>query len=82
MQDVERVAKALCAHEGEKWNAVSFNETLSGNDPEEMRESYRSQATAAISAMRADAALSTTILPPQQALGDEFNRAIFSDVEV
>jgi len=46
---VEAVAKALA---GEEWEATSFNETLSGDEPEEMREYWREKARDAIRAMR------------------------------
>lgn len=49
---VEVVAMALAQHDKEDWDAKNFNETMGGNEPEEMRESYRDLARAAIAAMR------------------------------
>lgn len=46
---VEAVAKALA---GEEWEAKSFCETLSGDDPDEMRDYWRDKASVAIQAMR------------------------------
>jgi hypothetical protein len=52
MDMVEKVARALAAASEERWDAKTFSETLSGNDPDEMRASYFFLARAAIAAMR------------------------------
>lgn len=48
---VERVARALCIADGADWDAKDFNQTPSGESPEEMREGYMEAARAAIAAM-------------------------------
>jgi hypothetical protein len=52
---VEAVAKALAE---EEWEATSFAETLSGQDPEEMREYWRDKARIAIRTVKAVGAMS------------------------
>lgn len=49
---VERVARALAKAGDENWDAANFNETLSGDAPDEMREYWRHMARAAILALR------------------------------
>jgi hypothetical protein len=46
---IERIARVLC--DG-NWDAASFKETASGDEPEEQREYWREKARAAIEAMR------------------------------
>ena len=40
MNLLEEIARALCTSEGGNWDALTFNETLNGETPEEMREGY------------------------------------------
>jgi len=51
-EDIEAAARAMALVDG--WNgwdtASGFNDTLSGNDPEDERAHYRDLATAALSA--------------------------------
>tara|TARA_R110000868_G_scaffold40588_2_gene139943 strand:+ start:554 stop:847 length:294 start_codon:yes stop_codon:yes gene_type:complete len=49
---IERVARAMAAKAYDDWDAPDSGCTLSGNDPDEMREYYRDLARAAIAAMR------------------------------
>ena len=52
---IEKMARAMAAFEG--WNswgeAVDFNDTLSGNEPEDERQHYIALATAALAAWEA-----------------------------
>ncbi len=52
MGKVEEVARALCASDGENWDARTYNETSHGCDPEEQRDYWREKARVAIEAMR------------------------------
>ena len=40
MNLLEEIARAMCSSEGGNWDALTFNETLNGETPEEMREGY------------------------------------------
>jgi hypothetical protein len=52
MTPVEAMARAMCKSADENWDAVDFNQTAAGNDPEDVREFYRAQALAALRALR------------------------------
>jgi hypothetical protein len=47
------MARALCAEADGNWIARNYNETPSGEDPEDMRAGYRAQAAAVLSAIEA-----------------------------
>lgn len=44
---IETVAKALCKHGDENWDAKDCHETLSGNDPDDMRMYWKEMAVPA-----------------------------------
>jgi hypothetical protein len=54
---IEARARAMCAEDDGNWVARDFNETPSGEDPEDMRAGYIQQATAALSAIEASGAV-------------------------
>lgn len=47
----EAVARALCEYDCANWDASTFNQTPSGEDPDDMREGYLEQADAALKAI-------------------------------
>jgi len=49
---IEKMARALAAHDLADWDAAHFGLTPNGETPDEMREHYRDVATAALAAMR------------------------------
>ena len=47
----EKMARRMCAAAGENWDAVSFQKTASGAEPEDARDYWRIAADAALDAL-------------------------------
>ena len=45
---IERLARVLCAHQGENWEAEDCTQTLNGQDADDMREGYQEAVRAVL----------------------------------
>jgi hypothetical protein len=52
MNMIEKVARAMCLHDGADWGASTVGQTLNGCTPEEQREYWLDKARAAIEQLR------------------------------